>query len=166
MEKEIKTFAPIKPLPVKIKTKEKALPVSKKEKKIVMVANYDVNNTVSITIDGTESKVKVIIMKDEEEDFSLIKTLHDVIALDKRKPQLIADFKPKLYKEFTNSRGQIITHVKAGDKVKLKPKFSDDKAPELIVKDIRTASLFDMSVILATFDNYYPTLSNRLEICK
>lgn len=166
MEKEIKTLTPIKPLPVKIKTKGKGLPVSKEEKKIVKSSDITDENSTNIRIDGQESKVFVTIVNDEEEDYSLIKTLHDVILLDKRKPQLVVGFKPTLYKEFTNSRGQIITHVQVGDKVKLKPKFEDRKAPTLIVKDIRTASLFDMTVILATFDNYYPTLVNRLEVCK
>jgi hypothetical protein len=170
MEKdnEIKTFNPIKPLPVKIRTvKEKSFPVKKGEKKMVTVAGYDKDNATAVTIDGTESKVQVIIVNDEEEDYSLIKTLHDVIALDKRKPQLVAEFKPPLYKEFTNSRGQILTHVKVGDKVKLKPIFSDEKAPRtLIVKEVRTASLYDMTIIVATFDNYYPTLTTRLEVCK
>lgn len=169
MDKEIKTFAPIKPLPVKIKTKSTNLPVNKVEKKLIKAVArpiYDKDNATFVTIDGKESKVQVIILNDEEEDYDLIKTLHDVILLDKRKPQLIAEFRPPLYKEFTNSRGQILTHIKVGDSVKLKPIFSDEKAPKLIVKDIRTASLFDMTVILATFDNYYPTLSNRLELCK
>lgn len=169
MDKKIKTFAPIKPLPVKIKTKATNLPISKEEKKTVKAVArpiYDKDNATFVTIDGKQSKVQVVIMNDEEEDYTLIKTLHDVIQLDKRKPQLIVGFTPYLYKEFTNSRGQIITHVQVGDKVRLKPEFEDKKAPTLVVRDIRTAYLSDMTVILATFDNYYPTLSNRLELCK
>lgn len=120
----------------------------------------------TVSVDLTRG-VKLILIEDEAEDYSNIKTFEDVITLDAVKPHLIAGFIPSLYDEFVDGNRNIKPNVKVQDFVKVKRKFIDAKGdiPRQVVS-LYFKSLNDMTVIIAKLadDDYY--LSNRLDVCK
>lgn len=144
--------------PVKVKGRASAV---RKPKELVIP-----NGVKTVSVD-LKRGVKLILIEDDAEDYSSIKTLEDVINLDKTKPHLIAGFIPSLYEEFMDGNRTIKPHVKVSDFVKVKRKFIDTKGDiPRQVTSLYFKSLNDMTVVIATLadNDYY--LSNRLEVCK
>jgi hypothetical protein len=123
---------------------------------------------VKVTTINIENGVKLVLAEDEEEDYTKIFTLEDVIKLDKKKPNLIVEFVPPLFKEYTNARAEIKTHVKVNDEVVVKDKFvhSSSNNDKTKVLSLHFKSLNNMTVIIAKLSNNNYELSNRLEVCK
>jgi hypothetical protein len=112
--------------------------------------------------------VIVLLVPDEEEDYSKINTLFDLINLDLRKPNLIAGFEPPLYKDFVDTFNKSIkTFVKVDDLVTVKAKYEDNRGhiPRQ-VKDLYLKTLNNMTVIIAILNDNDYCLTNRLEIYK
>ena len=112
--------------------------------------------------------VTIILAPDNEENYSKLSTLEDVILLDKRKPSNVAGFHPPLFTEFINkSTNSIKTHVKVNDIVKVKRLYMDKKEdlPREVVS-MYLKALNNMTVIIATLNDGDYHLSNRLEVCK
>lgn len=115
-----------------------------------------------------ENNVSVILVKDLEEDYSTIKTIHDVLELDKKKPNNIVGLLPAIYYEFIDRANKTInTFVKVGDLVTVNRKFMDKKGDiPRQVKKVYSKSLNNMTVILAELDDKEVYLTNRLIVCK
>lgn len=136
-----------------------------KSKKQVPAIDLDNPNYVKHNLD---KGVTLVLVKDHEEDYSKLKTVQDVIDLDKRKPNVIVGFNPPLYFEFINKGKQCLTsNVDVGDIVTVKAKFKDNKGHiPRVVQSLYFKSLFDMTVIVAVLNDNDFCLANRLEICK
>ena len=103
---------------------------------------------------------------DTEEDYDTLKTLQDVLALYRKKPNVILGVDPPLYSAFVSSANQSIeTYVDIGDQVVYKNKgFSPDKKNNpMIVSNVEIKSLRNMSVIIATFDDGEFSITNHLK---
>jgi hypothetical protein len=98
--------------------------------------------------------VQIALTQDDEVIYEDIKTLEDVVHLDKAKPNLVAYFVPPLHKSFLDAKGEHINpFVKKGDKVKVAPEFASAKDTELgiqIVKRVYFKSLNNMTIIMVT----------------
>lgn len=105
--------------------------------------------------------------EDTEENYDNIKTLEDVLALDRKKPNILLGIKPPLFSAFKplGSPININTYVSKGDNVIYrKPEFSPIKEnPILIVDNVIIKSLGSMSVIVAEFNNGDFSLTNLLK---
>jgi hypothetical protein len=112
--------------------------------------------------------VVVILVKDAEEDYSTIKTIQDVLELDKKKPNNIVGLNPPIYHEFIDRAKKTINlFVNEGDLVTVNRKFMDKKGdiPRRVEK-VYIKSLNNMSVIVAQLDDKELCLTNRLIVCK
>ena len=115
-----------------------------------------------------ENNVSVVLVKDAEEDYSEIKTIHDVLDLDKKKPNNIVGLIPAIYYEFIDRQNKTLnTFVKVDELVTVKSKFMDKKGhiPRQ-VKKVYAKALNNMTVIIAELDDNEIYLTYRLEICK
>ena len=115
-----------------------------------------------------ENNVSIVLVKDVEEDYTTIKTIHDVLELDKRKPNNIVGLLPAIYYEFIDRANKTLnTFVKVGDLVTVNRKFMDKKGDiPREVKRVYAKSLNNMTVILAELDDKEVYLTNRLIVCK
>lgn len=102
---------------------------------------------------------KVILDNSIPIDNNIKLQLLRVLEIDKEYPSGILGFNPPLYKEFITKAGDINTHVKINQEVKLKLKFKKEINEKRIVKDLYFTSLNDITVIIAKLDNndYYPS---------
>lgn len=105
--------------------------------------------------------------EDKEENYDNIKTLEDVLKLDRKKPNILLGIKPPLFSAFKpiGSPININTYVSKGDTVVYsKPEFSPIKEnPVLVVENVIIKSLGTMSVIVAEFSNGDFSLTNLLK---
>lgn len=112
--------------------------------------------------------VTVLFVKDSEEDYSKLKHLNDVVELDLRKPGVLADFRPPLFKEYINRVNHTIeTFAKIGDIVTIDRKYLDPKGdvPRRVI-DLYFKSLNNMTVVMVKLEDGDINLSNRLVLCK
>lgn len=109
--------------------------------------------------------VTMLVVLDEEEDYSTIKTITDVLALDARKPNNIIGFIPALHESFINKvKKTLLTHVNIGDTVIMKPKYTDEKGKiPRKVKDLYFKSLNNMTIIIAILDDDDFHIANLLQ---
>lgn len=146
---------------VRQNTREQPAP-SKRKKEGVLQSNP---NYINITL---KHGVTLIVTKDEEEDYSKLETLDDIILLDKRKPNNIVGFNPPLFKDFINkATGAINTSVSVGESVVCVKKFMDKRGHiPRIVKSLYLKSLNNMTIVIAILndDDFY--IANRLEKAK
>ena len=105
--------------------------------------------------------------EDKEENYDNIKTLEDVLMLDRKKPNVLLGIKPPLFSAFkpVGSPININTYVSKGDTVIYrKPEFSPIKGnPVLMVDNVIIKSLGNISVIVAEFSNGDFSLTNLLK---
>ena len=126
------------------------------------VQNEKVNKTPSkkkeLSIPIELGNVTVYFNNDPEEDFSIISTLDDVLALDTKKPGLIKAVKPPLYSVFHGANNKTLEpYVVVGDKVKYRKQIyapaECDIDTEFEVISVELVSLGNMSVFSARLNN-------------
>lgn len=111
--------------------------------------------------------VTVKLVNNIEEDYSHLKTLQDIVELDKKNPNLIYGFDPPLFLEFVNKgTGELKTYVNIGDIVILKPKYAKDINIPRTVKDLYLKSLNDRTAIIAELNDGDLEIASRLQLCK
>ena len=131
---------------------------------------------VKVTPKKTKVKGKHILIndvyfvfdeEDTEENYDNVTTLEDVLALDRKKPNILLGVIPPLFSAFVpvGEPINIQTYVSKGDSVVYRKKeFSPIKEnPTLLVTNLLVKSLGTMSVIIAEFDNGDYSLTNLLK---
>ena len=131
---------------------------------------------VKVTPNKTKLKGKHILIndvyfvfdeEDTEENYDNVSTLEDVLALDRKKPNILLGVVPPLFSAFVpvGEPINIQTYVNKGDSVVYRKKeFSPIKEnPALLVDNVVIKSLGNMSVIIAEFSNGDFSLTNLLK---
>lgn len=106
-----------------------------------------------------------LIVNDRSEQKNLdISTYERIIEIDKKYPDYIVGFEPKLLERYIK-KGSIINDLKVGDKVKRTLKYKVDNEPEEVITKIYFKGLGNMTVIIAQLTNNKREPIDRLEKC-
>lgn len=140
---------------VEVRNTVKDKPKVARKSKIKLLSLAELEN--AFTVISLERDTRVALVPSKEEDYSTIKTIHDIIELDKRNSNLIAQFYPPLSSKFIDIvNASINTHIKVGDTVNVKKFYrtSDviDEKPRVVTK-LYLKALNNMTVIIAVLED-------------